>query len=516
MKFITKLMATVFSLFFVFSAAACQWTTGNLNNNNFEGGGEINDTRDRSDWVLRERADVSEFSDKVLNIKFYNGGYGRAWLDEMEKKFESEYPGVDIRLTASTNSSDFTTLLEDELKGDPYDIYICHDISWERLGGVEHLLADLTTDLYDAVIYTDPTPEEGESGEIRFRDLLSTSSLSSSYFNGKAYKVAQVQGAGGILYNKTMFDQYGWEKPETYEELVALCEQICEDTNETVAPFLVAGSEGYLWDSLVYDWWIQIAGEDEFNRMLEGNDKNCWNPAKYPYHKQAYEYWYNLFVVNQDRYLLDGFEGIDNIMANAAFTAGLAAMMPATAWAVNEIGADVLEEANIDVGLIPTPYVKEAKKDENGNFIRVSYDVAGRDSIVVAEKGNKSLAIEFLKWMSETENTLIFPKNVSGMLMGFRYDIQAMLNDKETYVKLSWDEDMLRLLGETSFRSTGYSSNPMFILKYVSTYPIENYYLKCFTTYGTASQITPNTVFNTAWAEVDKKWDEWRFQAGLE
>ena len=75
---------------------------------------------------------------------------------------------------------------------------------------------------------------------------------------------------------------------------------------------------------------------------------------------------------------------------------------------------------------------------------------------------------------------------------------------------------MFKPLGETTFRTTGYSSNPMFVLKLVSAYPIENYYLRCFTTYGTASQITPSSIFASAWSQVNSKWDDWRFEAGLE
>lgn len=482
------------------------WTQGDYNN---DINTDQNDTSDRSGWVLRERANVSDFSDNVLNVCYFNGGYGSAWIEEMKTEFEKDYPGITLRLHAS---NDINSTLQVELESNsPHDIYISHDIAWETLGG-RGLLADLTEDLYNAVIYTDSNQDDLG---IRFRDLLIPSSLTSSAYNSKFYKVAQVQGAGGILYNKTMFDKYGWEIPETYEELQELCETIVAAGE---IPFLVAGSEGYLWDSLVYDWWIQIAGEEEFLRFYEGEDKNCWNPDVYPYQKQAYTYWYNLFVQNKNRYLFPGFENIDNIMANQAFVQGMAAMMPATAWAVNELGEESILESEFidDVGLIPTPYVKEAKKDADGNYIRVCYDVAGRDSIVVAENGNKDLAIEFLKWMSETEHALIFPKNVSGMLMGFKYDTAALLKDEETYCKFTWDKDMFKLLGETSFRSTGYSANPMFVMKYVSSYPLENNYLKCFTTYGTASQLTVDKVFSDAWNEVNSKWNDWRYQAGLE
>ena len=40
-----------------------------------------------------------------------------------------------------------------------------------------------------------------------------------------------------IIYNKTLFEQYGWSTPATFDEFVALCVQIREDTGGTVQPW---------------------------------------------------------------------------------------------------------------------------------------------------------------------------------------------------------------------------------------------------------------------------------------
>ena len=40
------------------------------------------------------------------------------------------------------------------------------------------------------------------------------------------YGLPYVANAAGILYNKDMFEQHGWETPETWSEFTALCEQI--------------------------------------------------------------------------------------------------------------------------------------------------------------------------------------------------------------------------------------------------------------------------------------------------
>ena len=40
------------------------------------------------------------------------------------------------------------------------------------------------------------------------------------------YGLPYAANAAGILYNKDMFEQHGWETPETWNEFTALCEQI--------------------------------------------------------------------------------------------------------------------------------------------------------------------------------------------------------------------------------------------------------------------------------------------------
>ncbi|MDD3883269.1 MAG: extracellular solute-binding protein [Eubacteriales bacterium] len=40
-----------------------------------------------------------------------------------------------------------------------------------------------------------------------------------------------------MLYNNTLFQQYGWEVPKTFDEFVALCNQIRKDTDGTVQPW---------------------------------------------------------------------------------------------------------------------------------------------------------------------------------------------------------------------------------------------------------------------------------------
>lgn len=43
-----------------------------------------------------------------------------------------------------------------------------------------------------------------------------------------------VANAAGILYNKDMFEEHGWQIPESWDELIDLCQEI---QSEGILPF---------------------------------------------------------------------------------------------------------------------------------------------------------------------------------------------------------------------------------------------------------------------------------------
>ena len=325
-KTIVKILTMALCLVFSMAAFGGCYSGGGGGGNNNEVPDQV-DTSDRSGWVERNLADPSTFLNKTLNIMYFKGGYGDEWLKEMETKFEADYPGIDVVLKPSTDASQFQTLLEQKLQAPntPDDIYICHDIPWQYLSS-QGLIADLTNDLYGQTIYYDTNRD---NLAIKFQDLVATSSLPTAMYNNKFYKVPLIQGVGGIAYNKTLFDKYGWEVPETYEELETLCETIYNSnatnaSGEKVYPFVFSGTESYLWDGMINAWWMQLAGEEEYERGWNPgkDDMDVYNPEVYPYHKDAYQAWYDLVCVNKSKYVKPGSEGLTYLEADMAFAAG--------------------------------------------------------------------------------------------------------------------------------------------------------------------------------------------------
>ncbi|MDR0426721.1 MAG: ABC transporter substrate-binding protein [Clostridiales bacterium] len=519
---------------------------------------------DRSGWVPFIPETFPAGSE--LKIRFFKGGYGREWLDAAKEKFEAEYEGVTIRLIESTTEADFTTLLPEMLNNNAADIFMCHNIPWEKMA-LQGKIMNLDA-LYGSTVYTDikNLDDDGKPLNVTYLDRVAPSSLNGVRMNVNDapgyFRVPQVQGSGGLAYNKTLFAQNGWQIPKTYQELIALCDTINSSgaknaSGDTIAPIVWGGSNdsAFLWDSIVFDWWVQMAGMDEFDRFMKFEDKTVFNPEVYPYLKQAWTYWYD-FLVKNPGYSLSGSIGLNNLTTNMAFAAGQAAMTPATCWFANEVGFDVLEQFNCDVGIMPTPLVPEVRKNADQSPIRVSYDLAGKDSIIVgnrASNNSKMLAQEFLKWLALEENALLFPKHTNGLLLAMRYDFDNMLaafepgyiteddldpdleglTEDEQYFKrneirhkklyagiaqTTWAKDMFAILN-TSTRFNLYSGSAMTwnAPTPLSPYPDGNYYAEAFERWGTAEADTrsPDSVFNGVWTRIDSQWDTMRAAAGL-
>lgn len=60
--------------------------------------------------------------------------------------------------------------------------------------------------------------------------------LNNVAIDGNLYCLPCPSEVACMLYNKTLFEQYGWQIPVSFNEFVALCDRIMEDTNGEVEP----------------------------------------------------------------------------------------------------------------------------------------------------------------------------------------------------------------------------------------------------------------------------------------
>ncbi|MEI6502222.1 MAG: extracellular solute-binding protein [Armatimonadota bacterium] len=134
-------------------------------------------------------------------------------LAEIIKAFEAANPDITI-LTQAQEPDAYKTNIRVALGGNqPPDIFFVWSgekmlHNFVRGGNV----ADLTADL--------------DANNKEWRGKLVAPSLASYTYDGKTYGVPYLLQCTFLLYNKKMFADKGWAVPQTWDELVTLCEKI--------------------------------------------------------------------------------------------------------------------------------------------------------------------------------------------------------------------------------------------------------------------------------------------------
>ncbi len=452
-----------------------------------------------------------QHNDNELRICVYDGGYGTTWIEKLAESYEAK-TGVKVITDVDQSILD---RIEDQLENQSdYDIYMSHDINWQNFAA-RGLLANLD-DLYE---------EEVEGTSKKFKDRLIDGALEMSKSEGENgeehyYKVCFTQGAGGLVYNKKMFEENNWEVPTTYDELVNLCKTIVdakievEGTRNTVVPFTWSGNERqYYWDYLVFEWWAQLAGEEKIDQFrdykgLDGTvakGYEVYDPnGAHKEFVEAYKMWYDLIALNSS-YSVSASYSQRLLNAQAQFANGEAAMIPYGQWAKLEIEKAVDHKLDFDIAMMKTPKAKADSKDYN-------YLVGFGDSMIVPENTpNQELAKDFLNYMATYEANKTFVEETQGAFLAFDYsDVDlTSIEQNNTYIKSIHE----KLTQTKSFHLS--STNPISYWNVNKVMPwVENtyYYVQAC---AEPNKYTPAYVGEEVYKAAKNGWPVWLRNAGL-
>lgn len=207
--------------------------------------------------------------------------------------------------------------------------------------------------------------------------------------DGKLYGLPRNTDVAVFYYNQKMFEDNGWEVPETYDELLALADPINE---AGLIPVAMDGGDG--WPMAIYltDLVNKINGSTgELVSDAVANGDFTAEPFK-----QAAE----LMKESADAGLFQiGYDSQDYGTAMNLFTNGQAAMFYMGSWessmALNE---DIPEEIRTNIRVFTMPVVEDGKGAAN--------DIAawnGGGYAVAADSKVKEEAIKFLNYMYQPD-----------------------------------------------------------------------------------------------------------------
>ena len=304
-----------------------------------------------------------------------------AYFDKVEEEFNASHD--DIHLTISS-PNDASTIMRTRFVREDYpdiigiggDINYSYYVDADILADVSDYpgLADIKESYVDILEALEITPADGTYG-VPYVANAAGILYNKDMFEEHGWEIPET-----FLYNKDMFEEHGWEIPETWSELISLCEEI---QSEGILPFYFGFRDTWTclapWNSLAVDLapadtCKQVnAGETTFTDEYRETAEKCLELVSYG-PEDPFAYGYN--------------------DACTAFANGESAMYPIGSYAVPQI-LSVNPEMNID------SFVTPGNDDASKNTLNSGVDLM---FAVTAACENKDAAYEVLDFLLADEN----------------------------------------------------------------------------------------------------------------
>lgn len=225
------------------------------------------------------------------------------------------------------------------------------------------------------------------------------------------FGVPYVANAAGVLYNREMFKEHGWEIPETWDEFMTLCEDIkaagiqplyfgFKDTWTCLAP----------WNALAVD----LAPADVCKQVNRGETTFTEE------YREISEKMLEMLAYGQDGPFAYGYND-----ACTAFANGESAMYTIGSYAVPQIKS-VNPDMDIDSFVMP------GSDDKDGNILNSGVDL---QFCVTKECKNKEAAYEVLDFFLEHDSVQKYLDDQNAVpCLDEEFDLAPMLDGMKDYI----------------------------------------------------------------------------------
>ncbi len=231
-----------------------------------------------------------------------------------------------------------------------------------------------------------------------FAETLVPGTQEAGVFDGIQYFLNWSLTVYGIWYSSTYMEANGYEYPQTWDDMLALCEEI---KGSGVAPWVTTGVHPQYARQFVFD---QMLWKHDPQAMIdiENLEADAW---KAPAVSEVLEALYQLA---ERGYLLEGWEGLDHIQSQNEWLQGRAVFIPVGTWLENEMKDSIPPDFNMVIA--PTPSLPGDKIPFTGIF------AGGGEKFIVPSQGkNVQGGKEWLRLLFSREGGRVFAESTRSL-----------------------------------------------------------------------------------------------------
>lgn len=312
---------------------------------------------------------------EIIEIAVFEGGLGAEYWEQMMAAYVAEHPNVEFKSIISPKVGEI--IRPRVVSGDAPDLLVMSD--GDNSGLLVSMIKDKAlldiTDVFEGPAYNSDVP---------LKDLIVDGYLESRkcqpYSDGRIYIAPKDQGYCGLIYNKNLFAEKGWEVPTTWDEFFALGDLAKADGR---ALFTYQGIYPSYLENLLWPAIANAVGREGIDRIYNYEEGSVAN-------NQVIEVLGNIQKIATSGYLMDGTVALNHTQSQTEMLQGHALFIPNGAWMVNEM-KDAPREKGFEYGMAMPPMPAEG----GTQFAFANY---GQISIPKAAK-NPEGAKDFLRFL---------------------------------------------------------------------------------------------------------------------
>ncbi|WP_407267871.1 extracellular solute-binding protein [Radiobacillus sp. PE A8.2] len=372
-----KRLLIFFALFLLLVGCNIQEDNTNSNTGNTNGNDTSNSENSSN---TNDEGSEEEQLEGEISLMMFEGGFGSDWVKRSAAEFEEMHPEVTVNITASP---DIHTQLQTRfISGDVPDIMNPGaKVDIQGLVNQGEILA-----LDD---YLEEPSFDDES--VSWRDSFIPAQFKLQK-DGQTYGIPTIFGAGYLWwYNAKVFDDNGWELPQTWDDVEELKEKAAE---KDMALFALQGKyPGYYFYGYYLPLVQKIGGTDALLNAFN-LEEGAWEAE--PFLKAA-EITANL---REKDFLLDGTLSLSHTDSQTQFFLGNSVFVSAGTWLEGEMQDVIPEDFKLRAMNQPG---WEGQSEEENNAAPITSGWGGAFYIPSKAK-NPDLAAEFLKYLTAKES----------------------------------------------------------------------------------------------------------------